>query len=164
MRILTLALFAMAFSFFSARGQSASPEVIASSGNHFSSPNAQISWTLGESVIATQSSPNAVLTQGFHQTNLVITALGEDPLNSLKISVFPNPTLDLVNIKREDSKGGLSIKLLSIEGKSLAEKKISQGTNETSLNLTELPAGVYFLRISGSNHSSQKTFKVEKIK
>ena len=54
-------------------GQSISPEVIASSGDHFTGTDAQLSWTIGELVIDTYTNGSTQLTQGFHQTNLIIT-------------------------------------------------------------------------------------------
>ena len=49
-------------------GQTLTPEVLAASGDYFTSTSNSLSWTLGESVIETYSSSNNSLTQGFQQS------------------------------------------------------------------------------------------------
>jgi hypothetical protein len=60
------------------QAQSLSPEVVATAGDHFATSTAQLSWTLGEPVIETFTDAAATqLTQGFHQTNLMVVAVGD---------------------------------------------------------------------------------------
>ena len=54
-------------------------ELISTAGDHYinEEAEAQISWSLGELVIATSEKPDAILTHGFHQTNLTIVSVDE---------------------------------------------------------------------------------------
>ena len=77
-----------------------SQSVISSAGNESSSSSYNISWTLGETVIATLEGTNISLTQGFHQPVIidnVPTFLEEDMV--LDIVAYPNPTYDKVLFK-----------------------------------------------------------------
>jgi len=47
--------------------QSVSPDVIATSGDHFQNTNVSVSWTLGELATETYSAGNVILIQGFQQ-------------------------------------------------------------------------------------------------
>lgn len=67
-----------------------------------------------------------------------------EPVNELKeIKIFPNPVLNSVHII--SGKGApVSITVLNAEGKLINTKMIP---GQTELDVTELPAGLYFLRI-----------------
>lgn len=68
-----------------------------------------------------------------------------------EIRVFPNPVKDELQVAIEAQRSGeLSLSLLSIDGKLLRarEQMIHTGSNRTSIQVTDLPAGMYLLRIS----------------
>jgi membrane-bound inhibitor of C-type lysozyme len=68
MKILPIFLFTI-FAGITATAQ----QVVASSGNSATAGGYTVAWTLGEPVIETLSGSNNILTQGMHQTNLVVT-------------------------------------------------------------------------------------------
>ena len=74
-------------------------EVISTAGKTQSNSGYEVSWTLGEPVIKTFSAGNSILTQGFHQSKLIITAIGEISEQNNLISVFPNPTNEFAIVK-----------------------------------------------------------------
>ncbi len=53
-----------------------------------SASDISISWTLGETIIPTFTSPNLILTHGFQQ-QVIVTAVEENFENQVKITVFP---------------------------------------------------------------------------
>lgn len=59
-------------------------------------------------------------------------------------SVYPNPTSGRVDIQLEEATSG-TIHVLDVFGKVVFTKSLNAATNE-QLNLSELPAGVYFLQ------------------
>lgn len=64
-----ISLFGFAFLILlNVHGQTVSPEVVAGSGTFFTGPDATLSWTLGETVVATFEGSNSILTQGFQQS------------------------------------------------------------------------------------------------
>ena len=97
MRIIVLASFIL----LSFNGLSQS--VISSGGNTATGNNFIISWTLGETVVATLQNENTNLTQGFHQplmVDLFPTSLEDDMV--LDMVAYPNPTYDKVLFKGGD--------------------------------------------------------------
>ena len=58
-----------------AASQSITPQVVATSGTHYSSSGHSLSWTIGESATATLSDPSNTLTQGFHQPEQVLVSI-----------------------------------------------------------------------------------------
>ena len=105
--------------------QSISPEVIASSGEHFEAGNAQLSWTIGEPMIETYTAGSNMLTQGFHQTELMITSIEEENTPNLQVDVYPNPVRENVNIDLKGNEEELQMDLYDMKGKQLINKQIS---------------------------------------
>ncbi len=135
-------------------------EIISSSGNHFSSSNLQISWTLGETVIETVSNTTMQLTQGFHQSNLIITAVDEIPGVNIDISAYPNPTTNFLNLKIENRMGEkIYYTLYDMDGKILATKLLESDVSE--IPMYNYAPATYFLKITGKTQAL-KTFKIIK--
>ncbi len=81
------------------------------------------------------------------------------------LSVFPNPTTDYVDIRmyvKEPFEGQLC--LMELGGKTVLQKKynLESGPQALSLNLTNLPAGMYFAQIRSAQHGMIRAFKVVK--
>ena len=74
-------------------------ELVSSSGNYLENAQASISWTLGEVAIQTLESGNIILTQGFHQSRLVVTGVRIIPGYEPDISIYPNPVVSHINVK-----------------------------------------------------------------
>ena len=75
-------------------------QVVGSSGNSTTSGNTQLTWTIGEPIVTTATSTNNILTQGFNQGLLLITAI--DDLKNTSITIQPNPTSDFAFIKLDE--------------------------------------------------------------
>ncbi len=144
-----------------ANGQSITPEVVATAGNHFSNGTTQLSWTLGEVMINTYSSSGNMLTQGFHQTQLTVTDIEESNQLSFDVNVYPNPTTEILNISIEGKHGELTTTIYDIRGKMVLSKAIRSNEMLFKLNLQLLAMGQYVLRISekGSFISSHQIIK-----
>lgn len=73
------------------------------------------------------------------------TAIQED-LFALEINVYPNPVMDHLTIKTKDNNELIEY---DIELYSASGQKIYQGTliEQTSINMSDLPSGTYFLRL-----------------
>ncbi len=140
----------------SARAQ----EVVASSGNHFSNNEIQISWTLGEPVIQTLSNNNVLLTQGFHQAKLTVTAIEELDDLLMQISAYPNPTSNFLKLSVKNSgEEELYYSLYTLDGKMLMQKQIESDLSEISM--MNYISAIYFLKVTNGN-STLKTFKIIK--
>ena len=136
-------------------------EVIASAGGYNVTSNISISWTLGETIIPTFTSPNLILTHGFQQ-QVIVTAVLENFENQVKITVFPNPASDNVKIAFEEPVDGeVKIFMLNSLGKLVKADFIEPAMIEKEINLQDLPAGVYYFRLVKGNLGN--VYKVVKL-
>ncbi len=79
---------------------------------------------------------------------------------NITISVYPNPFTNQVTISynNEIDAGGKTVKLYDITGKLFIVQTIT--AQKTSLNVSNLPSGMYFLKVEGGN--APKVFKLVK--
>lgn len=138
--------------------QSIDMEIISGSG--FSNANNNgVSWSLGELAIQEIKSNNNIITQGFHQGDLIVTSLFENE-RDIAIEVYPNPTITSINIKT-DIQESLNCKLYNLQGK-LVDNRMTMGQLST-IQMDEFPAGAYYLQILNRDRVV-KVFKIQKIK
>jgi hypothetical protein len=71
------------------------------------------------------------------------------------INVFPNPASDYISLNNNNSFNAYS--LLTVDGKEIQSEKLLAGT--TSINLTQIPSGIYLLVLRGAGQQS-RTMKV----
>jgi len=83
---------------------------------------------------------------------------GEELIVNNKISVFPNPVTDRVNIKIEDLQGMADIRLFDIYGKLVLQQSSSR--SNTQMDITKLPSGVYVVKVS--NSGKENSIKIVK--
>ena len=133
-------------------------QVIGSAGNTATNSNTQLSWTIGEPITNTATNTNSILTQGFNQSVLVITAI-DDNQNS-NITISPNPTADFVIISiNENDLQNAQYLLHDINGKLVLQNKITD--KQTKLSFIELANSTYFVDVV-TNNQKTKTFKIIK--
>lgn len=143
---------------FCAYSQSTEQQIISSSGNHYENGNAQLSFTIGELIITTESNATHSLTQGFQQTNWNFVGL-EDHAPTIIINVFPNPLTDQINIKTDDFEG-MSYNLYDTNGKLIFEGKLEKSV--TQVDTQNINPASYSLVIKGKEQENLKTFKLIK--
>lgn len=134
-------------------------EVVSSAGETQSVAGYEVSWTIGETVVETGSDGANTITQGFHQTKLIVTALDELGLTGNQIKVFPNPTQDYVVVQLKEFIENSSVFLFDFNGKMLKEERIT--STSTKLNLGSYASGTYILRLRKESELLQ-TFKIVK--
>jgi len=132
-------------------------ELTGSAGDSFVNDVYQLDWSIGEVAIETYSSEQNILTQGLHQNTYTVLAVGN---NNVKIdmSVYPNPTTDLISIEVKNL-GTYQLILSDINGKELINKQIS--ATHTLLDLSTFRRSAYFLLIKQQNRLL-KTYKIIK--
>jgi hypothetical protein len=160
MKPIPLLLFSLLIGTFG-YSQTTSPEVIGSSGDHFINGDAQISWTIGETMVATFINDSIQLSQGFHQTSLTITAI-EDLEKDFGMKVYPNPTADLLHFEWPENTQALSLVLFDIDGKQLWVKQMGNQAMSLTLDLSAYPAATYFLHIYQQDQQRIKTLTILK--
>ena len=141
--------------------ESRAQEVISSAGATYSTANLQLSWTVGEPVVETFSAGSTVLTQGFHQSKLVITAIDPIPLAGFELEVYPNPTFGEVNIKVNNGNvSKLRLFLYTSQGVQICNQEFSNQVER--INMEHLAPGYYILKIASDADPPMQTFKIVK--
>jgi len=126
-------------------------EVIASAGGYNKSADntISISWTLGETIVPTFTSQDGslILTHGFQQ-KLIITAVEETLEEMVKVTIYPNPASEIINIQFQSATDKeILLYLLDSKGGVVKTEKIEIATVEKTIDLQDLPAGIYFIRM-----------------
>ena len=137
-----------------------SQEVISSAGETNTISGYEICWTIGEPVIETISSGSTVLTQGFHQSKLTVTAINELSISDFELKVYPNPTSEFVVISANNMEEKSSYSLFDLSGKLLENKIIS--ASETRINLKNYARGTYLLKLQYNPGQPLRTYKIVK--
>lgn len=89
----------------------------------------------------------------------VITGIGiRENLFGEIISVYPNPAIDYLQIQMSDLADETYFELTEISGKVIMNGKLAGGIN--SLSLTQIPAGIYLLKIGSSAEYCGKIVKM----
>ena len=155
MRYLLISL--LIFIYNSNYAQSDNLVVIGSAGNSTIVGNNQLSWTIGEPIINTSITPNGILTQGFHQGDILISVIDEN--NKINASIYPNPTTSEIVISiGEENLLNARYRLQDSFGKLLVERKII--SKESNVSLESVPSASYFIQVLLDNQI--KTFKIIK--
>lgn len=78
-----------------------------------------------------------------------------------KLEIYPNPTTDLLTIKPEVYLD--NIRLVSMDGRLIFNRTISNRSLGQTINLSDLPAGIYFLECQAKNGQAVARKKLVKI-
>jgi hypothetical protein len=141
-------------------GQTQLRQVVAASGGSGKNEETVIEWTLGEPVIANLSADSIILTQGFQQPSLVVTAIKTTDGLPYTVEAYPNPTENLLLIELDNTEvRDFQYLLYDINGKVLEQKKLE--SDITAINMDNYPAGVYLLKVI-QLEKEIKTFEIVK--
>jgi hypothetical protein len=127
------------------------PVVIASAGNTSISANGtKLSFTLGETAIASLATADVSLGQGFHNGSLVTTKVDETALADWGVQVFPNPTSQTVFVEFATPKTGgtLQASLWDLQGRQLMAATSMLVFLKNPIDVHHLPPGAYLLRLA----------------
>jgi len=132
-----------------------------SSGGEATGSGGSSSYAVGQVVYTIDEGTNGSVAKGVQQPFeiSVVTGINELGIN-LDVSVYPNPTTNFLQLKVESEKvQSLSYQLVDLQGKVVANKKVS--ANTSTINMESLPRAAYFLRVN-DNQQNVKTFKIIK--
>jgi len=141
-------------------GKIIAQEVITTAGDSYSNANGSVSYTVGEPVIETFTGGNNILTQGFQQTNLTVTAIDELTGLNFEISAFPNPATDIVKLRiGKESFVGMQYRIYDMNGNLVMQNRL-EGI-ETEIPFKDLSPAEYILKVN-DNSKEVKSFKIAK--
>ena len=135
-------------------------EAVVTAGNDFTNNSGSLSYTLGQVVYTTNTGSDGTVSEGVQQAYEIFTLNVEDHILKPSMTVYPNPTEDIVNLSIETLNGdSLSYKLFDLKGRLLKQGKLTE--NFTPINVQDLSSASYIMQIS-KNHKSLKSFKIIK--
>ena len=107
------------------------------------STSQNITLSAGEVAIGLASDANNILTVGFQQPSIQLTAIDEDVL--VEVSIYPNPVLSHLNVEHSMEES-LTLILRDDMGRTL---ELINDVNQTYiLNLEEFPNGMYIIEFA----------------
>ncbi|NOR75052.1 MAG: T9SS type A sorting domain-containing protein, partial [Draconibacterium sp.] len=133
--------------------------VISANGGTETAAGTQVSWTIGEPITATISDGTTTLTQGFHQSNLTVTAINNIQIAGVEIKVYPNPTSDFVTVHFSKVMERPTYFLFDLLGGIIEQKNIE--STDVKIDMTRFAEGSYILKLS-SGQKPLQSFKIIK--
>ena len=135
-----------------------SQSVESSSGDSYITDLGSLDFTVGEVVIYTGTLGTTTFTQGFHQSSWYFSEI-YDHNSQFEALLFPNPTIDLININTSDF-AEVRYTLHDAAGRIVFQGQLFSET--TSLDLSEFASGTYSITLSRSGENL-KIFKLIKL-
>lgn len=136
-------------------------QVVSSGGSSGTNANVMLDWTIGEPVIETLTNTSAILTQGFHQSKLIVTKVEPVLKPEVNLTVYPNPVLWDLKIEFTSFEiKNWEYQLSDATGKLLKKKKLENQLEY--IDMIIYPSGVYFLKVFEKEKSLSQTFKILK--
>lgn len=133
-------------------------QLLSTAAGQASNSSIDLSWSLGETLIATHASSEVVLNQGQQQSNAVLTSLRKEPGLGYQVKVMPNPGRDWVQLIRQEISSNSYIELRDSSGRLLLQEAFPGKLFQ--FDISSYPKGVYLIRLSDGQHS--QTFQLIK--
>lgn len=137
-------------------------ESLNAAGGNASGSGGSASYSVGQVFYQTYSGTNGSVAEGVQQAFeiSIISAIEEAQDINLRISVYPNPASDYLELKVESEKlKDINYQLYDTNGKLLQSEKITE--NQTSIAMFNFVPATYFLKVT-QGKKEVKTFKVVK--
>ena len=135
--------------------------LLASAGNQVQLPSIRIEQSIGDLMVASSSTSDLVLTQGFQQTYDFSTTVSETATGELL--VYPNPTCDRVTIQWAGSATGTAdVQLYDLLGKIMWSGRVPL-SEQFEVDLSDRAAGIYSLRVNPES-STAVVVRVQKVR
>jgi hypothetical protein len=127
-----------------------SQQVISTQGRSLTGEGGSISFTIGETLTGTKVTDDGIITQGFHQTRLTVTAIDGPAVEPLDVNVWPNPSKEIVYVLIDYyDPDQISFVLYDVQGRILS--RLAGSSNLTEIKLPGGTPGIYFLKITMGN-------------
>ena len=80
---------------------------------------------------------------------------GISSMEDLDIKINPNPTSGIVRLSKEESLE-CTVKVVSVTGETMIDLSLPSGLNETEIDVSHLPKGIYILKVNNCKKSIEK--------
>lgn len=162
----SLTIFLLALISKVALSQSLAPSLMASSGNYGVHPQYSISYSIGELAVTTCYNSGNYITQGFQQSYAVTQLPGTDTVRFQLVQVNPNPAIENLNIDFFVSESNhFIVEIFNLKGSKIKQITYSEITygNRKSLNVSNIPKGLYFVHVNSTDGKISEMFKIVKM-
>jgi hypothetical protein len=140
-------------------------ETLVASGEDASGGTGSVTYSIGQVFYTYMSESVYNVSQGIQQGELSNNTLTNDEdsiVPKIEVYMYPNPTTDYVTINMQgyQAEGSqLSYQIYDLQGRLLKQNAAVQ--SETQINVTDLRASIYLLKVY-NNNTILKTFKIVK--
>jgi len=133
---------------------------VVGAGGQATGSGGSVSYSIGQIDYITSAGSGGTITQGVQQPYeiFVVSGIKEQTINLL-INAFPNPVIEFVTLDLSETGNETKYILYNVEGKKIKENDISEKT--TSIQMSELSSGIYFLEVQRNNQKI-KQYKIVK--
>ncbi len=145
MKKLTIILILILFCPMLSIGQIFLPDVLSSSGDLNEEGGIFMQWHLGELAIVTLSNDGYDITQGFGQSDLIVTNISSPGNHHLEVSVYPNPVRKNLTIEFKQAEYSSFFQLFDMIGNMLDHSDIDHRISY--IDMSDYQPGIYILRI-----------------
>lgn len=147
--------------------QTLSHHVVSPAGDVDRNDRIELAWTLGEIAVNGRTQLTESITEGFHQPIIQVELVAYDsPLQTTvqDIAVYPNPTNHALHVRFDKpTTGNWQFTLSTTDGAQVSQHKHSTGSTEATLDVSSLPAGMYFLLLRSEDNAHQQQYKISRI-
>jgi hypothetical protein len=127
-----------------------------SSGGNIINSEGSVSFTIGQIFYSSNSFSNITVEQGIQHAYSIVPLVNDEFISStLNIQVFPIPTIDKIKLNIKDiDLTDFNYSLFNINGQLISKSSIT--LTESTIDMQNLPSGIYLLKISRSNFEIKK--------
>jgi hypothetical protein len=137
--------------------QSNLPDIVNVAGSSITTSEFLFDLSIGEPIISTIVSPTAIISQGYLQPDSgTVNAVHPGGATPARFHVFPNPASDHVSITSVD-------RILSVTFLDVCGRVIQSGSDSRDVSVSQLPEGVYLVRIFDASGKCINQSKLVKI-
>jgi len=145
--------------------QSIAPQSVNSGGTKMTQVNGSLSFTVGELVVLSQTDSQGNTLGGGFTAGATLTTVNiqETDAAVLDLKVYPNPTMELVNIQINHSTSDqVVVTITDLKGKEVYNGKYACISNVIGINTATYATGTYILTLKNLNNQVLGTYKIIK--
>lgn len=142
-------------------------KVIASSGsNTIAVTGAQVSQTIGESMVKSYSPGTLIVSEGFQQSADSLVSV-HDGFDATSFTIFPNPVGDQLNLRIEATQSlDLQASFVDVLGRQVpipAQRIRVDGSQSATFDFSGVTTGTYLLMLRDNETGAIRSLQVRKV-
>ncbi|MCB2205770.1 T9SS type A sorting domain-containing protein [bacterium] len=146
---------------FSAQAQEIDPAVLAISGGYARTASMSISWTVGQTAVATHQSHAGTISEGFQQAFLSVIPIREESI-PFSLDLYPNPTRYSVLVRMAGVDEDMTLVVYDLLGSEVMRENVRSGDQVTRLTFDSMPSGLYMLAAFSGKGKQLGLYKIVK--